>query len=182
MSEIGKIVRTLLKARMAVSIVEMPEDGSKVGVRLLSDAEIAECNVSAFAAVAKQCATKGVDVAKFVEATPDALNRSQMHHVLKVALRDPDDHSKTMFESLDAIASLDTSYINALWNVYVDHQDRLAPAKVIDDTEVPSAVAALVDNAELEFALAQMDAATLVRMMRYTLRLARSAKPAETEG
>lgn len=185
MSEIGKIVRGLLKARMEVARITMPEDGSPVGIRQLSDAEIAECNVAAYAVVAKQCAVRGVDVARFIEANPDGFNRAQIHQVLVRALRDPDDHSKPMFEgekgqaSIDALVSLDASYINALYNAYLDHQDRKAPATVVDDEAIPAAVAAMVDDAELEYALAQMDAATLVRMMRYTLRLARSAKTTE---
>lgn len=169
------MIRGLLKSRMEVAIVTVPEDGSQCGIRLLSDVEIAECNVDAFAEITSQCKAKGVDAGKFLEANPDGFNRAQLHQMIMRSFRDPASPGDPMFDSAAQIASLDASMINALWNTYLDHQDRKAPAKVIDETEIPGAVASLVDNAELEYALAQMDAGTLVRMMRYTLRLARSA-------
>jgi hypothetical protein len=181
LSDIGKIIRGLLRARMEVAIVTIPEDGSECGVRLLSDSEISEANADAFAEIAKQCKARDVDVSKFLDANPDGFNRAQIHQMTFRAFRDPKSHGEPLFPSIDTIRSLDASMINALWNTYLDHQDRKAPAKVVQEDEIAAAVAAMVDDPELEYALAQMDAATLVRVSRYMLRLARKA-PKETEG
>lgn len=178
MSEIGKAIRGILKKRREVAVVTLPEDGTEVGLRLLSDAEIAEANVDAFAWVAKECREKSVDVSKFIEANPDGFNRAQIHYMAMRAFRDPKDHSKPLFMSLDTVRDLDASYINAVWNMYLDLQDQRSPAKTLHEEEISAAVAAMVDDAALEHALAQMDAATLVRMARYMLRTAREAKTA----
>lgn len=160
---------------MEVSRITIPEDGSDCGVRLLSDAETAEANADAFADITKQCKARDIDVGRYLEAHPDAYNRAQMHHMILRAFRDAVAHEKPLFPTIDLIRGMDVSLINALWNAYLDHQDRKAPAKTINEEEIGSAVAAMVEDEQLEYALAQMDAATLVRMSRYMLRLARKA-------
>lgn len=174
MNEIGKAVRALIKARLEVVETDMPEHDSKVAVRLLSDSEIAEANVDAYADVARRCREKNVDVARYIEADRDAFERAQIHQMIVRAFRVHDDHAKPLFEGADHLRTLDASYVNALYNVYLTHQEVKAPRKTLDDDAVPGAIAAMMENADLELALSQIEAGSLVRMVRYLLGLART--------
>lgn len=191
MTDIGKAIRALLKGRLEAVVTELPENGMPVAVRLLSESETSEANVEAYAFVARECRAKDVDVARYIEAHPDAFERAQIHAMLARAYRVAEDPSKPLFVGLTprtstepgdhrgSLQGLDPSYINALWNVYLTHQDGKAPSKAIEEDAIGNAVAAMLAEPDLELALSQMDAATLVRFVRYTLKIAREARPTE---
>jgi hypothetical protein len=178
-SEALKAIRGLIRTRREMEVVQLPESGEEIGVRLLTDAEIAQANVEAYATVAKQCRDQNVDVSRFLEADRDALSRAQIHHMALAAFRDPKDKSKALFPSLDTVRELDASYVTSIWNLYIDLQDRKAPAKVVHEGEIAAFIAAMVDDPGLDHLFSQMESETLIRTARYLVQSARAAKAAE---
>ena len=162
-------VTTVVRGARALRTVAFPgRVGLEVAVRLLTDQEIDDCRMRAFASLAKSAKKNDWDVATLTDVDPDLLARIQTREILARAFYDSttigEEKPVPFFTSADEVGrEVDAPTVELLFTLYLEHQAFVAPLKSASDEEVKSLAEAL-GKAPPASVLASFDRSTLVHL------------------
>jgi len=147
-----------IKARRAPASYPFPGiDSATVLVRLLSDREIDLARIEAQRYATRSKADLTLD--------PEFLEREVQRQIVWRALLDPEAREGghvPLFPSDADLRELPAAVIEALFRLYLEHQDRTCPMQRIEADKIPELTAAIIANGSL--ALSQLEHGTLVRL------------------
>ena len=155
-------------ARAPCTVVFPGREGVVVAVRLLTDQEIDDCRLRAFAALKKGAEKNGWDVATLTDVDPDLLARMQTREIIARAFLDSEtienEKPTTFFTSAEEVArEVDAPTVELLFTLYLEHQAFVAPLKGMNEEEVKGFAEAL-GKGQPASVLAAFDRNTLVRL------------------
>jgi len=172
-------IQKILAGRRAIGRVPFPgpldEDESitdvpMVGLRLLSEADTDAARIATQSYLHQKLDRKNLDVVKFIDADPDAMQREYQRQVLVRACVDPDctdhDNPTPFFAVIEQVRKLDVLTLDRLWDAYGAWQEEVNPRFSLTEQQVReldgALKKALVDQAT--FALLERD--TLLSLLR----------------
>jgi hypothetical protein len=162
-------VTAVVRGARAPRTVAFPgREGVVVAVRLLTDQEIDDCRLRAFAALKKGAEKNGWDVATLTDVDPDLLARMQTREIIARAFIDSEttenEKPTPFFSSADEVGrEVDAPTVELLFTLYLEHQSFVAPLKSASEEEV-KALAEALGKAPPASVLAAFDRSTLVRL------------------
>jgi len=148
-----------IKARRAPASYPFPGiDGAVVLVRLLSDREIDLARIEAQRYATRSKADLSLD--------PEFLEREVQRQIVWRALLDPEAREGghvSLFPSDADLRELPAAVIEALFRLYLEHQDRTCPMQRIEADKIPELTAAIVAGGPT--AISSIEPSGLVRLV-----------------
>jgi hypothetical protein len=144
-------------------------EGRECGVRILSDREVDDARADAAAYLDARWKKAGFDVERSVRIDPDSLEREHMRQCLVRAIVEPDsDTAKPtpLFPSVEVVRELDTTQVQAFWEIYLDWHDAVDPRARLTDAQVEELADALKKEPNEPAILAHLPPDTLRSLLR----------------
>lgn len=162
-----KDIRASFKARTKSAPTVTP-DGQSCSVRLLSASLLKDAEVAAYVELASEAKKRGFDIASFVDvdaSTLDLERKIQLVHRAFVQVGANGDEVSVFI--VDHLREFDSVYLFALFDLYLDHQDRSdCRDDVVDEDALDSIVTGVVDDASADHVLGRISAKGLRRIVR----------------
>ena len=160
----------LLSGRRKIGRFPFPGiEGRECGVRMLSDREVDDARADAATYLDARWKKAGFDVERSVRFDPESLEREHMRQVILRAIVEPDsDPAKPtqLFPSVEVVRDLDSTQIQAFWEIYLDWHDAVDPRTTYTDGEIEELAEALKKEPNEPVLLAHMQPATLRSLLR----------------
>jgi hypothetical protein len=160
-------VRALIAKPRKPRVVDYPGGDFKIGVRLLSDAEIDFCREEAQKQFRKVCEKNRWNPVEGADLDPTLMQRLVEREMIARAFLDAstleNESPAPFFPSASDVATIGASIATALMRIYLEHQDVVNPSVEIIDEEV---LAEIVENLKKE----PSDAPSLMGIAPSTLR------------
>ncbi len=162
-----KEIRASFKARTKPAETMTP-DGNTCMVRLLSASLLKDAEVAAYCELAAEAKKRGFDVASFVDvdaSTLDLERKIQLIH--RAFVQDGSEGPESPVFIVGHLREYDSVYLGALFDLYLDHQDRSdCRDDVVDDEALDSIVTGIVDDVAADRILGRISPKGLRRIAR----------------
>lgn len=163
----AKDIRASLAARMAPTDVTLP-DGLACKVRLLSATQLKDAEIGAHSHLAKECKAHGIDLTSFVDVEASALDLERRVQMLALAFVQEVEGKAGLqpVYPIDLLRGFDSVFVNALYEIYLTHQDSMGAQDPIDDDMLDTLVAGIVDDDSAHRVLGRVSPKGLRRVIR----------------
>lgn len=149
-----KSVLAALAGRKVVRTYAFPgAPNVRIGVRLLSDAELDAARLEAQSICEKRRANMAID--------PEFFDRTLHREIVSRAFVDADKHEDAFFGSQKDVAELDNLTVRSLYELYIAHHQAMDPYAFCPPEEVERLVRTLGESSSSEAILSLYDAPTL---------------------
>lgn len=169
-------IQAMLRGRRSVRLVPFPgfgaeETGStEVGVRILTEEEVDEARAEATQYIGGLAKRYGVDAREFLSLDAETLDREVQRQIVTRAFLQPTPDAegvrKRFFPAAQGVRQLDTVLQDALFHLYLDHQNYVNPMHGYTEEEVAELAEALGKGAEPPALLGLFDVRTLRSLVR----------------
>jgi hypothetical protein len=163
-------IGNLLAGRRKIGRFPFPGlDGIECGVRLLSDREIDEARADAAAYLDAKWKRAGFSAERCVNIDPNSLEREHMRQCIVRAIVDPDsdvDKPVPLFPSVEKVRDLDSTVVQAFWEIYLDWHEAIDPRTKLTDEEVEELADALKKEPNGPAVWAHLEPVTLRSLLR----------------
>lgn len=169
-------IQAMLRGRRSVRLVPFPgfgadEAGSaEVGVRILTEEEVDEARAEAAQYIGSLAKRYGVDAREFLSLDAETLDREVQRQIVTRAFLQPaadgDGNRKRFFPAAQGVRQLDTVLQDALFHLYLDHQNHVNPMHGLTEEDVAEIVEALGKEPEPPALLGLYDVRTLRSLVR----------------
>lgn len=137
-------VNRILLGPAAISRVAFPmAQGIDVGLRCISDDEIDKARVAAHCYLEGICKRADLGLRSFVDIDPESLNREQQRQIIAIAFVDADQPTRPFFDDAIQVRRLSSVVVARLWELYLDHQDKVNPYFNLSNEQVKELADAL---------------------------------------
>jgi hypothetical protein len=163
----SKELRAAFKNRTKSSLCVMP-DGQECRVRLLSAALLKDAEVAAFCELSAEAKKRGFDVASFVDVDASTLDLERKIQLISRAFVQIDaTGGEVPVFPVGTLREFDSVYLEAVFDLYIDHQDRSDCRETpMDEAAIDSIVAGVTSNASADHILGRLTARGLRRIVR----------------
>lgn len=160
-------VSKILLGPAAVSRVAFPmAQGIEVGLRCLSDNEIDKARVAAHCYLEGICKRADLGLRSFVDIDPESLNREQQRQIIALAFVDADKPDRPFFDDAIQVRRLSSVVVARLWELYLDHQDKVNPYFSLSKEQMTELADALKKGLDATDLLAGFGRDTLCSLVR----------------
>lgn len=160
-------VSKILLGPAAVSRVAFPmAQGIEVGLRCLSDNEIDTARVQAHCYLEGICKRADLGLRSFVDIDPESLNREQQRQIIALAFVDADKPERPFFDDAIQVRRLSSVVVARLWELYLDHQDKVNPYFNLSKEQLKELADALKKGLDATDLLAGFGRDTLCSLVR----------------
>jgi hypothetical protein len=146
-----------------------PESGIKVGIRVLTEAELDACRLEAQRIIRSECEKRKWDPTTFVDIDPSALIRHQERQLVLMSFLDAesigeDKEQRRFFPTLKDVESLDATTLTRCREAYDENQEWVSPVTKLSQEEALELVASMGNESSASVELHRFERSTLVRL------------------
>jgi hypothetical protein len=162
----AKDIRAAIKVRVAAKPCVLP-DGGECMVKLLSANELKEAELDAYVAISADCRKRGVELTSFVDVDASTLDLERRVQMLwRAFVQEMPNGAVGPVFVVDHIREHDSIYIQALFEIYLAHQDTMGAQDPIDDDALDAVVRGVVDDGSADRILGRVSPMGLRRIVR----------------
>lgn len=166
-------VAAALRGTRAFSVYPMPGHPEiQVAVRLLSDQEIDDARRAGQVSIREWARARSYDPTTVVDIDPEAFTRATQREMIFAAFYDAatvgSAKPERFFLTPQEISSLGSNDVNALFELYSQHQQSVSPMRTAEAEEVEELERALGKGPLVPAHLGGFDRSTLIRLLLST--------------